>query len=1194
MLNIDEYLTGDWNGDSVDDLAIRQDFRIFMDYTHDGIPDLIQEYGRGNNEDEYLVGDWDGDGRDNLAVRRGFEVLMDINFDNEDDLLQNYGTGNNEDEYLVGDWDGDGRDNLAVRRGFEVLMDTNFDNEDDLLQNYGTGNNEDEYLVGDWDGDGRDNLAVRRGFEVLMDTNFDNEDDLLQLYGRDDNQDEYLVGDWDGDGRDNLAVLRGFEVLMDTNFDNEHDFIHTLDLNAGGDTIEEASSVSVASDGKTYAGLVSSDNPNDYFSFSLGTENEFTLSLDSLSADADVQVLDLDGNVVLSGTNAGTTAESISDTLDAGAYRLRVFSADNEETAYNLDLAVTPNIEEIDGITITTTGSDAVFGLDIDDSSQLINLDDFRSGDPNLGSIPEFAGIDGSGFSAVIIDSGIDLDHPFFGEDADNDDVADRIVYHQDFADSDLDATDVNGHGSNVSSIVASEDETFTGMAPGADIISLKVSEDTGDGDWAYTEQALQWVVTNVENFNIASVNMSLGDGQNYNTSQQLYGLGDELAALTAKGVIVVSSAGNHFRTWDSQQGVTYPAADPNSLAVGAVFDAANLPAWRLGPWNGGAQAYTSAPDQIAPWSQRHPTLTDIFAPGPDSTGANATGGTVTMGGTSQAAPHIAGMAVLAQQLAQQELNRQLTPDQFRDLLQETGTDIFDGDENGNGIVDGDEEDDNVANTGLTFQRADMLALAQEIVRPPALGVNEAGDGFGSQAATGDFNEDGFEDLAVAAPYEAPGSDPQSGAVFIYLGTNSGELKPWQVLTQQGIGSNEDGDRFGDALAVGDFDGDGKDDLAVGASREAPPGATQNAGYVFVFQGSNSGLQPWQGLDQQGLGVNEGGTPPFFFDGDYFGTALAAGDFDNDGKDDLAVGAPGEAPGADPESGYVFIFQGNSSGLQPWQGLDQQGLGVNESGDRFGTSLTAGDFDGDSQDDLAVGAPGEAPGADPESGYVFIFQGNSSGLQPWQGLDQQGLGDNEFRDYFGTALAAGDFDNDGKDDLAVGAPGEAPGADPASGYTFVFKGNNTGLQPWQGLSQQGLDTNEHLDAFGSSLTVGDFDADGEDDLVVGTPGESPFSDDPLSSAEFAYAAGSAYVFSGSSNGLQPLQKLDQQGLGSNEAGDAFGAAKAAGDFDGNGNSDLAVGAPGEAPFSDPASGYTFIFQGQNNSLEPWYGLDQEV
>ena len=604
MLNIDEYLTGDWNGDSVDDLAIRQDFRIFMDYTHDGIPDLIQEYGRGNNEDEYLVGDWDGDGRDNLAVRRGFEVLMD--------------------------------------------------------------------------------------------TNFDNEDDLLQLYGRDDNQDEYLVGDWDGDGRDNLAVLRGFEVLMDTNFDNEHDFIHTLDLNAGGDTIEEASSVSVASDGKTYAGLVSSDNPNDYFSFSLGAENEFTLSLDSLSADADVQVLDLDGNVVLSGTNAGTTAESISDTLDAGAYRLRVFSADNEETAYNLDLAVTPNIEEIDGITITTTGSDAVFGLDIDDSSQLINLDDFRSGDPNLGSIPEFAGIDGSGFSAVIIDSGIDLDHPFFGEDTNNDDddVADRIVYHQDFANNDMEAEDNDGHGTHVSSIVASEDDIFTGVAPGANIIHLKAWDNDTDNSpenvFARVEQALQWVVTNVENFNIASVNMSFSQKDRLGsipyteetTLSDTLGIDDELAALNARGVIVVSTAGNSF-TRTNQQNVAYPAADPNTLAVGSVGDG-----------SGGTTA-----DQISGFSQRDANLTDIFAPGQWITAANVGGGTIAKQGTSMAAPHITGMAVLAQQLKQQANNTQLSPDEFGQLLYDTGTPIND------------------PVTGVTtFRRADMLALAQEIV----------------------------------------------------------------------------------------------------------------------------------------------------------------------------------------------------------------------------------------------------------------------------------------------------------------------------------------------------------------------------------------------------------------------------------------------------------------------------------------------
>ncbi|WP_413160433.1 choice-of-anchor Q domain-containing protein [Capilliphycus salinus ALCB114379] len=222
---IDEYLIGDWNGDGIDDLAIRDEFRVFMDYTRDGIPDIIQEYGRGNNEDEYLVGDWDGDGDDNLAVRRGNEVLMNFDFDGNHDTLQAYGRVNNEDEYLVGDWDGDGDDNLAVRRGNEVLMNFDFDGNHDTLQAYGRGNNEDEYLVGDWDGDGDDNLAVRRGFEVLMDFNLDGSYDLLQQYGRLNNEDEYLVGNWDGNGGDHLAVRRGFEAFMDTNFDGSHDFI---------------------------------------------------------------------------------------------------------------------------------------------------------------------------------------------------------------------------------------------------------------------------------------------------------------------------------------------------------------------------------------------------------------------------------------------------------------------------------------------------------------------------------------------------------------------------------------------------------------------------------------------------------------------------------------------------------------------------------------------------------------------------------------------------------------------------------------------------------------------------------------------------------------------------------------------------------------------------------------------------------
>ncbi|MEA5534821.1 S8 family peptidase [Crocosphaera sp. XPORK-15E] len=273
--------------------------------------------------------------------------------------------------------------------------------------------------------------------------------------------------------------------------------------------------------------------------------------------------------------------------------------------------------------------------------------------------------IDGAGFSVVIIDTGIDLNHSFFGPDLYNnttkngspDGIADRIVYQYDFAGNtlggpnDSDASDKNNHGSHVASIAASSNATYPGVASGANIIALKVFPDSGGGGYYDIQEALQWVVANAETYNIASVNMSLADGSNFTTAvtpslydinKGFFKISDELQALANKNVIVVSAAGNN-----GQNGVSYPAADPNSLAVSSVDQNGN----------------------IASTSQYSTTLTDVFARGVSITAANKNGGTTTLSGTSMAAPVVTGAIAVAQQLAEQELGRRLTLAEIRYLL---------------------------------------------------------------------------------------------------------------------------------------------------------------------------------------------------------------------------------------------------------------------------------------------------------------------------------------------------------------------------------------------------------------------------------------------------------------------------------------------------------------------------------------------
>lgn len=468
-----------------------------------------------------------------------------------------------------------------------------------------------------------------------------------------------------------------------------------------------------------------------------------------------------------------------------------------------------------------------------------------------------------------------------------------------------------------------------------------------------------------------------------------------------------------------------------------------------------------------------------------------------------------------------------------------------------------------------------ILGLALAAV-PPAL------------AAPGGFDGDGRGDLAIGVAAEdlIEGADDDDGAVNVLYGYDSGLATLGdQFWTQASPGIEGDGaeadDAFGTALAAGDFDGDGIGDLAVGVpSEDVATGANDGDGAVHVIYGAPTGLQPDNDalFTQASFGIAGDGPEA----GDGFGTALAAGDFDGDGFADLAVGVPAEdvLAGANADDGAIAVLFGSVVGLvtagslelaQSTPGIAGDGA---EAGDRFGSVLAAADLDRDGSDDLLVGVPDEdvlVPGDD--AGSLHAIYGAAAGpdLARDRSFSQQTPGVAGVAgpgDRFGSALAPGDFDGDRLIDLAAGVPGEQIAALPGAGAVNVLRGRARGLTAKRDryftANRTGIagDGAEAGDGFGTALAAGDFDGDRLADLAVGAPGEGLEAGDDDDD-------GAVHALRGTSGGLsvQRDRLLTQETVGiaadGAEAGDRFGAALSAADLDGDGIGDVAIGTPGE-------------------------------
>ena len=279
------------------------------------------------------------------------------------------------------------------------------------------------------------------------------------------------------------------------------------------------------------------------------------------------------------------------------------------------------------------------------------------------------------------------------------------------------------------------------------------------------------------------------------------------------------------------------------------------------------------------------------------------------------------------------------------------------------------------------------IVLCLVVTVPPA---GATSDSYSAQLTA--FRGDQHADIAVGVPGEDVGATAaDAGAVNVLFSGEYGIRDLYNQIWDQddipGDSDAEPSDGFGQALAAGDFNGDGRDDLAIGAPLEDVDagGYVSNAGIVQVLYAvpaglSTSGFQIWcQGGCDGLLDTAE--------DGDQFGYALTAADFNGDGYDDLAVGVPNEDVEALSDAGAVNVVYGSPTGLsilyvgtQFWSQNSPNVEGGCEAWDRFGTTLAAGDFNYDGYDDLAIGVPFEHVGTIADAGAVNILYGSGSGL----------------------------------------------------------------------------------------------------------------------------------------------------------------------------------------------------------------------
>jgi hypothetical protein len=353
------------------------------------------------------------------------------------------------------------------------------------------------------------------------------------------------------------------------------------------------------------------------------------------------------------------------------------------------------------------------------------------------------------------------------------------------------------------------------------------------------------------------------------------------------------------------------------------------------------------------------------------------------------------------------------------------------------------------------------LELSNGLERTWSDYAEAVGDIYGDSIdSAGDVNGDGFDDVIISASQNDDGGT-NAGKVYVYYGSSNGlsEFPDWTAVGEAAT------DFFGGSVAgVGDVNGDGYDDVVIGA--ENNDGAGTNAGEVYLFLGSKFGLKSTPSWSDQGEVA-----------GDLFGyTVAGAGDVNGDGYFDVLVGARWN-DGGGTSSGEAYLYFGSSSGLSASPDWSKQGEAAS---DEFSRSIAgAGDLNGDGYDDVIIGAFSNDDGGT-NAGKAYVYFGSSSGLStiPDWNVTGEGAGDLLALSVSG----AGDLNGDGYDEILIGAP-QNDGSGSNAGKVYLFLGSASGPSGTVDWSFQGETAADQLG--GSVASAGDVNNDGYDDIIMG-------------------------------------------------------------------------------------------------------------